>query len=93
MLKLIDQSKSLNGTDGKINLNKLTVSSFHMALICVPSIINVNTANNNASNVKNSNKITVAGGEKNEHCFHSFLIHCANWLTAKNIAWPDIIAI
>lgn len=63
-----------------------------MAFICVPSIINVKTANNSASNVRNSKRITVAGGEKNEHCFHSFLMHDANWLTAKNIAWPDIIA-
>lgn len=70
-----------------------TVSSFQIALICVPSMINVNTANSSASNVRKSNRITVAGGEKNEHCFHSFLMHCANWLTAKNIAWADIIAI
>lgn len=69
-----------------------TVSSFHMADNCVPSIIIVNTAKSKASKVRKSNKITVAGGENVEQIFHSCLMHWANWFTVKNIAWIEIIA-
>lgn len=70
----------------------LTVSSFQIADICVPSMISVNTANSIASNVRNSSRMTVAGGENAEHCFHSCLMHCANWLTARNMACTEIMA-
>jgi hypothetical protein len=55
--------------------NKLTVSSFQMAFIWVPSIIIVNTANSKASKIRNNKNITVAGGEKFEHSRHSLLMH------------------
>jgi hypothetical protein len=41
----------------------LTVSSFHIAWSCVPSITAVKIAKRRASNTRKSNKTTVAGGE------------------------------
>lgn len=70
-----------------------TVSSFQIALNCVKSIIIVKTANKSASNVKNNNKKTVAGGEQGEHSLHSCLIHMVNWLMTRNRECADMLAI
>jgi hypothetical protein len=56
---------------GKQPSNILTVSSFHIAWSCVPSITAVKIAKRRASNTRNSNRTTVAGGEYAEHSFHS----------------------
>lgn len=65
---------------------KITVSSFQMALICVPNIIKVKMENNKASKIKNRSSTTVAGGEKVEHSRHSCLIQDINCFTARTIA-------
>lgn len=64
-----------------------------MACNWVPSIIAVNIANNRASKTRNKIKTTVAGGENDEHCFHSTLTHIINWFTDKNRECREIIAI
>jgi len=56
----------------------LTVSSFHIACSCVPSITAVKIAKRRASNTRNSNRTTVAGGEYTEHSFHSCRMHMMN---------------
>lgn len=72
---------------------KLTVSSFHIAWSCVPSMTAVNMAKSRASAIRNSNKTTVAGGEYALQSLHSCRIHVTNWYTAKLTAWTDIAAI
>ena len=72
--------------DKNVDTNFFTVSSFQIAFNCVPNIIIVKTENSNASNIKNNSRITVAGGEYDEHSLHSCLMHIANWLTDRNMA-------
>lgn len=50
-------------------------------------------ANINASNVRNSKRNIVAGGEQGEHWRHSLRTHSAKEDKTKKIAWTDIDAI
>ena len=50
-------------------------------------------ANNRASNAKQSNSTTVAGGLNVEHSFHSCLMHVVNCCIHSNKECNDIAAI
>ena len=71
----------------------MPVSSYQMADTCVPNIMDVNSANNNPSNIKKSRKIIVAGGEKAGHSFQSLPMHPMKWFIARKRAWNDMKAI
>ena len=62
------------GVAMKINLkNFLTVSSYQMAEIWVPNMIDVKRANRSPSKSRNRMKMMVAGGEKAGQPCHSVL--------------------
>lgn len=55
-----------------------TVSSFQMACNCVPNMTAVNIVNKRASNVRNNNRTTVAGGLNVVQSRHSCRTHVVN---------------
>lgn len=70
-----------------------TVSSFQIACSCVPNITAVKMANKRASNAKNNNNTTVAGGLNVEHSRHSCLTHVVNCCIHRNKDCNDMPAI
>lgn len=63
-----------------------------MALIWVPSMMDVKMAKSNASKPRKSNRTTVAGGLYEEHSFHSLCTHVMNCRITNTSEWIDSVA-
>ncbi len=79
-------------TVSKESVFALTVSSYQMAETCVPNMIAVKRAKRRPSKTRKMRRMMVAGGEKAGQERHSEPRQWRKWLTARNSAWMDMVA-